>query len=285
MNLLVESACIPFVMEKSSNNTRRVHERAIMRAEEQMMRGEWRSEHSVQLNERIEFMKEKFEDFKEQHQKVVKKCNGQQFMLQDEYFAKIEQKYQHIVLCLRKLVHAAEQREKRCVENTVEQKPFGARVREFKVEGADGVQMMPQRDLRKFRMPLRADKRNARAPNDLRAKLQQNKLQLQRNNLQLRQVNERAREKMAFKRTVVMKKAGKPLKCHNCSRNHPMAKCVRFIQLSVERREERVDELGLCRNCFQPKGDKHKCGKSHRTHRCGKKEFHNSLLCTVERGQ
>lgn len=69
------------------------------------------SEHSIQLNERMEMLKTIFANFTEQHRMVLDNRTIDQFYEQDSYFSKIEEKYQHVILCLRKMIHDAEMKE------------------------------------------------------------------------------------------------------------------------------------------------------------------------------
>lgn len=69
------------------------------------------------------------------------------------------------------------------------------------------------------------------------------------------------------------------LNCYNCKQPHPMHRCQRFNNLSLEERRNRVRELKLCFNCFKPTHNSNSlscqfgdCG------RCPGKR-HNSLLC------
>lgn len=61
--------------------------------------GKFASDHSTQLNERMEMLKA---NFTEQHKMVLENRTKEQFKEQDAYFSKIEEKYQHVILCLRK---------------------------------------------------------------------------------------------------------------------------------------------------------------------------------------
>lgn len=56
-------------------------------------------------------IKDNFGFFIEQHKVVVENCTKEQFAAQDEYLSKMEGIYQHVVLCLRKLIHDAEIKE------------------------------------------------------------------------------------------------------------------------------------------------------------------------------
>lgn len=70
-----------------------------------------------------------------------------------------------------------------------------------------------------------------------------------------------------------------PIICNNCTREHKMKDCQNFLKRSINERRKRVDELGLCRNCFIPKyllREVHRCPHGN-CKNCG--EFHNSLLC------
>lgn len=96
----------------------------------------------------------------------------------------------------------------------------------------------------------------------------------------LREKLKQNRERLRKVRADINRLSGKNLICFNCSNAHPMCKCVRFIQLPLRERERRVNELGLCRNCFAPEKDGHMCSSKH-SHcvRCGPGYRHNSLLC------
>lgn len=69
------------------------------------------------------------------------------------------------------------------------------------------------------------------------------------------------------------------LSCHNCQQPHPMHRCKRFSNLSLEERRNRVRELKLCFNCFKPTHTSNSLScQFGECSRCpGKK--HNSLLC------
>lgn len=69
--------------------------------------------------------------------------------------------------------------------------------------------------------------------------------------------------------------------CHFCLENHKMYQCPRFNQLKRAEREQHVEALKLCKNCFMPLEDgRHRC-RFGRCENCGIGKFHNSLLCPV----
>lgn len=269
---------------KPTQNCRKMFANAICRADIEMKKGVWADEHFTQLNERIEMVKETFTKFTEQHQEVVKNCDKKVFVQQDEYYARIEQIYQHIVLCLRKLVRTAEAKDALSqMTSEDEQERAGSKPTEdTRMEFCDSsseeaktrqseVTMVPQRDLHRFRMPLNTSRARR---DDLREKLK-------RNNEQLDRVNRSINAQRNYSRTIeVSRGAPKRLSCFNCGKFHPMSKCVKFVQLPIQARAERVYELRLCRNCLMPKGDRHRCPPNHKHCRlCGPGTFHNSLLC------
>lgn len=68
-------------------------------------------------------------------------------------------------------------------------------------------------------------------------------------------------------------------RCHFCGGNHKMLKCDRFLSLRRSEREQHVEMLQLCKNCFMPL-ERHRC-RFGRCENCGVGKFHNSLLCPM----
>lgn len=69
--------------------------------------------------------------------------------------------------------------------------------------------------------------------------------------------------------------------CNFCCENHKMFECPRFKQLKRAEREQHVQMLKLCKNCFMPLEDgRHRC-RFGRCENCGFGVFHNSLLCPI----
>lgn len=69
------------------------------------------------------------------------------------------------------------------------------------------------------------------------------------------------------------------LKCNYCQGPHPMFACSDFLRLPIEVRKTEVEELKLCSNCLMPKKEgEHRC-RFGSCRRCGKNEYHNSVLC------
>lgn len=59
----------------------------------------------------MEMLKTNFANSTEQHRMVLDNRTIDQFYEQDSYFSKIGEKYQHVILCLRKMIHDAEIKE------------------------------------------------------------------------------------------------------------------------------------------------------------------------------
>lgn len=77
------------------------------------------------------------------------------------------------------------------------------------------------------------------------------------------------------------KKPEKIFSCHYCKGQHKIFDCTLLRNLSLKERCRQVRALNLCSNCLMPQmneRDNHICRSSH-CHRCGVREFHNSLLC------
>lgn len=73
------------------------------------------------------------------------------------------------------------------------------------------------------------------------------------------------------------------LVCNNCTRNHPMFKCIRFLRLSIPERHIRVKRLDVCRNCFAPmylERGPHRC-RAGSCRRCGRKTVCSCCAQTV----
>lgn len=71
----------------------------------------------------------------------------------------------------------------------------------------------------------------------------------------------------------------KQLSCNHCKLPHPMSRCSKFRDMSLDERRNRVRDLNLCMNCFSPN---HRAGSlscKANLCRCGRR--HNSLLCGV----
>lgn len=74
------------------------------------------------------------------------------------------------------------------------------------------------------------------------------------------------------------------VKCYHCAGPHPMALCNAFKSLELTARINRVQELGLCRNCFSNnhRAESRSC-KAHPCKICAGQQlsqrWHNTLLC------
>lgn len=68
--------------------------------------------------------------------------------------------------------------------------------------------------------------------------------------------------------------------CYNCGGNHPIRKCEQFREMKLIQIMDRLNQLDLCNNCLkQLETDKrHEC-RDGNCKNCGKRVFHNSIIC------
>lgn len=256
----------------------------ISRAESLIKSGKIENEQSIELNERMELLKEAFAEFSAEHLKLIEKSPQSEFKKHDAFYANIDEKYQASILCLRKSIAKAEAKElndrmkqtneqkvkTENIEPTREDAPNQTNVCDSSSEGPSfneehQLQSELNRNTPKFHLNMRqTQKSNIRE--DLRKKLEQNRSKMRKVRADLNRLNQ------------------KKISCFNCGGPHPMCKCNAIENSTLRERERRVAELGLCRNCFMPKRNRHRCSAQH-SHcvRCGPTVFHNSLLCPKAR--
>lgn len=232
----------------SYTNRRQMHINAVKRNYDFAKTAQFRDDCADTVEERWNLLKISYVQFLEEHKALVEKWPADRMQQHDVIAEYIEQIYVQTSSCFRKRI--AE------LKNMVKSADLPMKRAESPKRRVVLVQNSDEKD------DVRADRKNGKA-NEKKVRSVVSKVP-NKSQGDLRDRANTCRER-------------NKLNCHLCGRSHPLAKCGRFIEKSIEGRKRTVDRLRLCRNCFAPKSktQRHRCRAG--PCKCGK--YHNTLLC------
>lgn len=230
---------------------------------------------SIEIEQKRESLENAYSDFIGERNRLIRFAPKSMFEEEDKKLAEVEEIYHSVGLKLRQQFRKREAEE--AIERNVRQNELSRKnnVRTMEAdsnseethdEATDHLQSVA------FQV-IMARKSKEKESNDLRRVLARKECAGQ---------GPYQRKQSPTRRTVqsAAHKIHRPIVCHNCkARTHPMFKCHAFKALEIIKRRDRVNVLGLCENCLQPKEKfrSHRC-RGGSCWRCGL--FHNSLLCS-----
>lgn len=242
-----------------AENRRKTHVNAILRNKRFLEAERFMQENRAYLLERLSLLRTSYAGFTDEHQNLVSILSNERFEQQDAYFEEIEEIYRNIVT------------------------RFSQRIEELTVlEKARNVQIENTSNQVQVRHNS-SKERNSSANDNLPVRERENvRANVVRNNMgtKLKRIRSVISRPIQDLRERLQGNDQNRIQCHHCGSNHKMHNCESFKALNLESRLEAVFHLKLCRNCLMqvPYQRTHTC-KYGPCKRCGKSQFHNSLLC------
>lgn len=259
-------------------NRRRTHANSIKRIKLFTTEENFENASSVELNERMEILKEAYANFVKEHQFFVANLHQTQFAAQDKYFGQMTELYQNTMVDFRKKILEVDtqdvikgqqrQSNKKGVENRENGQQQENGQHRGNVRMNVNKEQLSNNNVRKERSPEMNVNKERLPKNNVRSfaiKSARYNFKLPNNDLRYR-----------LTENVNVNKWS----CNFCKGNHKIFDCTKFRNLTLFERRKSVRMANLCQNCFMPLGHYgHRC-KSSYCRKCGPREFHNSLLCS-----
>lgn len=231
---------------------------------------------TCEIEQKRESLESAYSDFIDEHNRLIRFAPKSVFEEQDKKVAEVEEIYHNVGLKLRQQLRKREAEE--AIERNVLKNDLSGK-NDVRTMEADSNSEETHDEATDNRLQsvafqvIMARKSKEKDSDDLRRVLARKRGAEQSPYQRKQSPTRRAVQSAAHK-------IHRPIVCHNCkARTHPMFKCHAFKALGIIKRRDRVNVLGLCENCLQPKEKfrAHRC-RGGSCWRCGL--FHNSLLCS-----
>lgn len=275
-------------------NRRRTYINSIERARAVIRTPEFMESSALKLQETLDELKIAFKRFEEEHQMLIQWANKEEFDKQDEIYAQIEKNYRQTVVTYKERIitlKPGENTHTYIQTNSVSNENATSSTNTKKSAPENENESESECDTVKME-----SESHDTSESDSESMVIHENQNFGRLQSQIGAVKRESFSRFGFLETEMSdsgvrsrlnvgerSKVYKRMYCNNCTRNHPMYRCPKFLSLSLSERRERVTDLGVCGNCFTPKlmeRRMHRC-KAGVCKRCGKR--HNSLLCEFSR--
>lgn len=245
-------------------NRRQTHINSINRVKVFVQSEKFNEASAAEIEQKSEFLENSYIKFMEEHQNLIHFLPKSEFKKEDDKFASVEEIYQKIKLKIRQRANELE------IKATIE--------RQNKMSGKNDVQQVEADTCSEDTVEEKIDEQLKIAAH--RVIVDRRSEDAEREDLRNQLARKRSADQSPRAVQSTVHRMFRSIVCHNCrAHTHPMFKCYAFKALDIAQRRDRVNVLGLCENCLQPKerSRAHRC-RGGSCWRCGL--FHNSLLCS-----
>lgn len=233
---------------------------------------------SIELNERMEFLKNHYCEFTKEHQMFVTNVSQNQFAEQDRYFSEMTEVYQDAILAYRQqivktetneLLRKSEEKRSDNQFTISKMQPMNERLNVMQINKRKCSQNESSKEAEKLHW-----KKRARQEENV-VNHQFNRERLQTGGMRsVAVVSKQYKFKLSendLRHKIAENVKPNRISCNFCNGNHKVFDCTVLRNLSLTDRSKRIRAANLCQNCLMDLGDRfnsHRC-KSSYCRKCG----------------